>query len=227
MNNKELVINSVEKSRKKYFKETKFKKYNDLLDTMQIPEQFNYLNCIPSVFSNPEYENIKKFKKDRYNNLYKEVKQYAEENTKKTNDSYNITILVHPFYPSLRHANFLIEFEEYYEKYLIYEKKIENLLANSENNIILFESPDNFARYTYSFLKFNSIRKVIFTEHSTGKILSEEKIEELGFIKNKKIKVIGCYGDNCVKDVEEQLRDCLNEDMDRENDLILNRAIKI
>ncbi len=135
-------------------------------------------------------------------------------------------VLVHPFYPELRHANFLIEFQEYYNEYLKYERKIEELLSKSENNIILFESPDNFARFTYSFINFDSIKQVIFTEHSTGKILSHENINDLNFLKNKEIKICGCYGDNCIIDVEKQLQD-LNINMCREESIILNRALKI
>lgn len=131
-----------------------------------------------------------------------------------------------PFYPELRHANFLIEFQEYYNEYLKYERKIEELLSKSENNIILFESPDNFARFTYSFINFDSIKQVIFTEHSTGKILSHENINDLNFLKNKEIKICGCYGDNCIIDVEKQLQD-LNINMCREESIILNRALKI
>lgn len=93
--------------------------------------------------------------------------------------------MVHPFYPGLRHANFLIEFEDYYKKYLEYERKIKLLLSKSENNVILFESPDNFARYTYIFLNFNSIKKVIFTENSTGNILSQESKGNLNVLKKK------------------------------------------
>lgn len=226
MKNKESIVKEVIKYRKKFFNEKKFEKYNDILDKMQIPEKFDYLDCIPEVFSSLEYEDIKKFKNDRYNLLYKEVKDYVDSKLEKIFDLDNVIILVHPFYPELRHANFLIEFQEYYNKYLEYERKIEELLSKSENNIILFESPDNFARYTYSFINFDSIKKVIFTEHSTGKILSHENISDLNFLKNKEIKICGCYGENCIVDVEKQLQD-LNVNMCREESMILNRALKI
>ena len=207
-------------------KESIFEKYNDILDKMQIPEKFNYLDCVPDVFNSLEYEDIKQFKKDRYNLLYKEAKKYVNEKLKKISDLDNVIILVHPFYPGLRHANFLIEFQEYYKEYLEYERKIKRLLSKPEHNIILFESPDNFARYTYSFMDFDSIKKVIFTEHSTGKILSDENISNLNFLKNKEIKICGCYGENCIVDVEKQLED-LKVQISREKSMILNRAIKI
>lgn len=226
MKNKESIVEEVIKYRKKFFKEKLFEKYNDILDKMQIPEKFNYLDCVPDVFNSLEYEDIKQFKKDRYNLLYKEAKKYVNEKLKKISDLDNVIILVHPFYPGLRHANFLIEFQEYYKEYLEYERKIKRLLSKPENNIILFESPDNFARYTYSFMDFDSIKKVIFTEHSTGKILSDENISNLNFLKNKEIKICGCYGENCIVDVEKQLED-LKVKISREKSMILNRAIKI
>ncbi|HBJ11971.1 MAG TPA: hypothetical protein DDY53_01350 [Clostridiales bacterium] len=226
MKDKESIVEEVIKYRKKFFKEKLFEKYNDILDKMQIPEKFNYLDCVPDVFNSLEYEDIKQFKKDRYNLLYKEAKKYVNEKLKKISDLDNVIILVHPFYPGLRHANFLIEFQEYYKEYLEYERKIKRLLSKPENNIILFESPDNFARYTYSFMDFDSIKKVIFTEHSTGKILSDENISNLNFLKNKEIKICGCYGENCIVDVEKQLQD-LKVKISREKSMILNRAIKI
>ena len=226
MKNKESIVEEVIKYRKKFFKEKLFEKYNDILDRMQIPEKFNYLDCVPDVFNSLEYEDIKQFKKDRYNLLYKEAKKYVNEKLKKISDLDNVIILVHPFYPGLRHANFLIEFQEYYKEYLEYERKIEKLLSKPENNIILFESPDNFARYTYSFMDFDSIKKVIFTEHSTGKVLSDENKNDLIFLKNKEIKICGCYGENCIVDVEKQLED-LKVKISREKSMILNRAIKI
>lgn len=226
MKDKESIVEEVIKYRKKFFKEKLFEKYNDILDKMQIPEKFNYLDCVPDVFNSLEYEDIKQFKKGRYNLLYKEAKKYVNGKLKKISDLDNVIILVHPFYPGLRHANFLIEFQEYYIEYLEYERKIKKLLSKPENNIILFESPDNFARYTYSFMEFNSIKKVIFTEHSTGKILRDENISDLNFLKNKEIKICGCYGENCIVDVEKQLQD-LKVKISRENSMILNRAIKI
>jgi len=226
MKDKESIVEEVIKYRKKFFKEKLFEKYNDILDKMQIPEKFNYLDCVPDVFNSLEYEDIKQFKKDRYNLLYKETKKYVNEKLKKISDLDNVIILVHPFYPGLRHANFLIEFQEYYKEYLEYERKIKRLLSKPENNIILFESPDNFARYTYSFMDFDSIKKVIFTEHSTGKILSDENISNLIFLKNKEIKICGCYGENCIVDVEKQLQD-LKVKISREKSMILNRAINI
>lgn len=226
MKNKENFIEEVIEYRKKFFKKKLFEKYDDILDKMQIPEKFNYLDCVPNVFNSLEYEDIKQFRKDRYNLLYKEVKKYVDGRLKKISDLDNVIILVHPFYPGLRHANFLIEFQEYYKKYVEYERKIEKLLSKPKNNIILFESPDNFARYTYSFMDFDSIKKVIFTEHSTGKVLSDENINDLIFLKNKEIKICGCYGENCIVDVEKQLQD-LKIKISREKSMILNRAIKI
>lgn len=227
MKDKKIILEKeVIKHRKKFFKEKLFEKYNDILDKMQIPEKFNYLDCIPYVFNNPEYDTIKQFQKDRYNLLYKETQKYVNDRLEKISDLDNVIILVHPFYPGLRHANFLVEFHEYYKEYLEYENRIEKLLSKSENNIILFESPDNFARYTYRFMRFNSIKKVIFTEHSTGKILSSENIIDLNFLRNKKIKICGCYGENCIVDVEKQLQD-FKVKIIREKKMILNRAIKI
>ena len=75
-------------------------------------------------------------------------------------------------------------------------------------------------------MDFDSIKKVIFTEHSTGKVLSDENINDLIFFKNKEIKICGCYGENCIVDVEKQLQD-LKIKISREKSMILNRAIKI
>lgn len=226
MKNKKNIIDEVVEHRKKFFKDKFFENYNDILDKMQIPEKFNYLDCVPDIFNSIEYEDIKQFRNDRYNLLYKEVKKYVNGKVKKISDLDNVIILVHPFYPELRHVNFLIKFQEYYEIYLEYERRIETLLSKPENNIILFESPDNFARYTYSFMDFDSIKRVVFTEHSTGKILRDENISDLYFLKNKEIKICGCYGENCLVDVEKQLQE-LNVNIIRDKSMILNRAIKI
>lgn len=84
MKNKESIVQEVVEYRKKFFNQNFFEKYNDILDKMQIPEKFNYLDCIPEVFSSLEYENIKRFKNDRYNLLYKEVKNYVISKLKKS-----------------------------------------------------------------------------------------------------------------------------------------------
>ena len=70
MKNKENFIEEVIEYRKKFFKEKLFEKYDDILDKMQIPEKFNYLDCVPNVFNSLEYEDIKQFRKDRYNCKY-------------------------------------------------------------------------------------------------------------------------------------------------------------
>lgn len=226
MKDKESIYKNVVDHRKRFFMQNFFEKYNYILDKMQIPERFNYLDCIPDVFSSMEYESIKKFEKEIYYSLYQETRKYADKKARKITDLNNVIALVHPFYPELRHANFLIEFQKYYKEYLEYEKEIEKILVNSKNNIILFESPDNFARYTYSFMEFGGIKKVIFTEHSTGKILNNENINQLIFLKNKEIKICGCYGENCIVDVEKQLQK-IGVKVSRNERMILNRAIKI
>lgn len=217
MNNAESIV--IEK-RKEIFEQKKFSKYIDILDKMGIPKRFDYKNCIPKVFADLEYEKIKKFEIEPYNTLYNEVLQYTQ--SKRVYESKDIIILVHPFYPILRHANFLIQFSEYYNRYLEYEEKILKILNNPNSNIILFESPDSFARFTYKFYDIGSVKEVIFTEHSTGKVLNVNSIRN--FKKCDNMQIAGCYGENCVKDVEEQLK---NTKIKRINELIMERAIKL
>ena len=217
MNNTESII--IEK-RKEIFEQKKFNKYIDILDKMGIPKEFNYKNCIPEVFSDLEYQKIKKFEIEPYSTLYNEVLRYVQ--IKKIHENKNIIILVHPFYPILRHANFLIQFPEYYKSYLDYEEKILEILNNPNSNIILFESPDSFARFTYKFYDIGSVKEVIFTEHSTGKVLDVNSIKDLEHYNN--IQIAGCYGENCIKDVEEQLK---NTKIKRINELIMERAMKL
>lgn len=220
MNNMEEIIKSIVEKRKEIFQHNKFNKYIQILNTMGIPEQFDYKNCVPKVFSNIEYEKIKKFEIEPYKSLYKEIKEYAKD--KKIEKNKDITIIVHPFYPIIRHANFLIQFPEYYCEYLKYEKEILKLLNNPNNNIILFETPDNFARYTYKFYDLDSVRKVVFTEHSTGIVLDMNDIKTLKQYRN--FEIAGCYGKNCITNVEKQLEGIK---IRRKKDLILERAIKI
>lgn len=220
MNNVDEMEKKVINKRDNIFTHNKFEQYIDILNNMGIPRKFDYNNCIPTVFDNTEYQKINKFETKQYNNLYKDVLSYAKD--KEINESKEIKVLVHPFYPIIRHANFLIQDPEYYEKYLKYEKDILKELNDPENNIILFESPDNFARFTYKFYDIGSVKKVIFTEHSTGKVLDENRLKSIKKYKN--IEIIGCYGENCVKDVEEQLNEY---NLKRNTDMILERAIKL
>ena len=215
MNNK---IDNVISYRKKIFDCNKFEIYNSILNKMQIPEQFDYKNCIPKVFAYKSYKNnICKFKIDPYKKLYKATCNYVREY--QLNKKLKNLLVVHPFYPIIRHANFLIEDYEYFEKYKNYEKEIIKLFSDLNYNIILLESPDNFARYTYQFYDKYKFNKVIFTEHSTGKILKNDDLNYLKKLDN--FESVGCYGDNCIKDVEDQLK---NKKIVRNDKLIMERA---
>lgn len=220
MSNMEEFENIVIEKREEIFKQKKFNKYITILNNMGIPEKFDYKDCVPKVFFDLKYDKIKRFELEPYSLLYKDVLKYAKD--KDFNRNEEIIAIVHPFYPIIRHANFLIQFPEYYSKYLEYEEKILKILNNKNNNIILFESPDNFARFTYKFYDIGSVKKVIFTEHSTGIALDVNCLETVK--KHQKIKIAGCYGDNCLTDVEKQLS---NTKTERLKDLILERAIKI
>lgn len=213
------IINEVLRCREKIFKSQKFNKYTEILNIMGIPEEFNYKDCIPKIFLDKDY-NGKYLNNEQYNNLYLEMQDYAKD--KKINLEKETILVVHPFYPIIRHANFLIEMPQYFKKYLKYERKMTKLLKDKRYNVILFESPDNFARYTYKFYDSGNIKKVIFTEHSTGKVLEPKVLEDIKNIEN--CKIAGCYGENCIKDVEEQLKD---KKIKRMSKLILERAIKL
>lgn len=215
------IVSKVLKCREKIFKSKKFNKYIEILNNMEIPQEFNYKDCIPKVFSDKDYNNtIKYFNKEPYNNLYLEVQFYAKD--KNINPKKETILVVHPFYPLIRHANFLIEMPEYFKKYLKYERKMIKLLKDKRYNVILFESPDNFARFTYKFYDNGNVKKVIFTQHSTGKALNSKLLEHMDNIED--YKIAGCYGENCIKDVEEQLKD---KKIKRMRKLILERAIKL
>jgi len=220
MNNMDEMEKKVINKRENIFTYNKFEQHINILDKMGIPKKFDYNNCIPKVFDDIDYQKINKFEKKQYNNLYKDVLSYAKD--KEIDETKEVKVLVHPFYPVIRHANFLIQDSEYYEKYLKYEESILKELNNPKNNIILFESPDNFARFTYKFYDTGSVKKVIFTEHSTGKVL--DKNIKNSIKKYENIEIIGCYGANCVKDVEKQLSEY---NLKRNTDMILERAIKL
>lgn len=213
-------LKKVIEDRKKIFECKKYQKYQYVLDILGIPEEFNYKDCIPKVFLNKNYEEIKKFKVEPYEEIYKEMIKHAKE--KEFILGKEIIILVHPFYPLIRHANFLIEYPQYYKRYREYENKLLKILNNPSLNIILFESPDNFARYTYKFYDEGSVKKVVFTEHSTGIVLNNEDLIEMKEYKN--IKIAGCYGENCIADVEKQLK---GVNFTRQKNLIMERAIKL
>lgn len=219
MNKMNKIINKVLKCRKKLFKSKKFNKYIDILNKMEIPEEFNFKDCIPEIFSNKDYNKIKGFNIEPYSNLYIDMLEYSK--SRNFSKEKKTVIVVHPFYPLIRHANFLIEFPQYFKKYLKYERRMIELLKSKKYNVILFESPDNFARFTYKFYDMGHIQKVIFTEHSTGKVLDSKLLKEISNIEC--FKIAGCYGENCIKDVEEQL---LGKDIKRMEKLILERAIK-
>lgn len=214
----EIVLNK----RKKIFECKKFENFKNILDEMNIPEKFNYINCIPKIFSNPDYEKIKTFVIEPYKDLYEKMRSYAKP--RKIDKINNLILLVHPFYPLLRHANFLIEKSDYLYKYEEYEKRIFNLLNNKENEIILFESPDCFARYTYTLYdKYFNIKRVIFTEHSKGNLLPQEKkfIEE--FLNLRNLRVAGCYKIYCINEIKSNF---YNEITNIE-ECILNRAYNL
>lgn len=207
------------KFRKKIFRTKVFEKFNNIFDEMLIPNVFDENNCIPSVFFKKNYDKeICKFSCEPYKSMYKEISKFAKD--KKYNKE--VILMVHPFYPILRHANFLIQDKDYFEKYKIYENKIINLLKTSKKDIILFESPDSFARYTYKYYKRGKIKKVIFTEHSNGIFLDKKVLKDLKI--NKNCEIVGCYGNNCLSDVENQLQ-FLNPL--RNNELILERAVTL
>lgn len=92
----ELVL----KQREKIFKCKKFDCFGNILDEMNIPENFDTANCIPKIFSNPDYESIKRFVIEPYKSLYDYMRTYAKP--RKIEKINNIILLVHPFYPLLR-----------------------------------------------------------------------------------------------------------------------------
>ena len=214
----ELVL----KQREKIFKCKKFDCFGNILDEMNIPENFDTANCIPKIFSNPDYESIKRFVIEPYKSLYDYMRTYAKP--RKIEKINNIILLVHPFYPLLRHANFMIEKIDYFEQYLEYEAKIFNLLNNLENEIILFESPDCFSRYSYSLYdNYYNIKRVIFTEHSNGKLLENEKnlINDLLNLNN--LRIAGCFKNCCI----DEIKTYFNNTIINVEECILNRAYKI
>jgi hypothetical protein len=184
--------------RKKIFQEKKYLNFEHTINKMMIPQVFDLNNCIPEVFSDKNYDSINKFECGEYLELYKKIKEDIIDLP--TDD--NPVIVVHPFYPIIRHANFLASDIEYLNTYIAYEQKMIKLLKKSKQDIILFESPDSFARYTYSFLKYNRIKKVILTYHSQGKVLNKNDLNSLNITK---AKIAGCYGKHCISDVEKEL----------------------
>ncbi len=209
-------------SREKIFNYNKFNKYEKTIDKLQIPKIFDYKNCIPIAFSMDNYSEIKKFKVGEYQVLYKEMKNYIRNEGVDANR--DVIVIVHPFYPTIRHANFLIEYNDYFKKYIDYEEKITNMLESKNSNIVLFESPDNFARYTYKFYDNNSIKNVVFTEHSNGKVLDKEDLKIFSGV--KRCIIMGCYGQYCLKDVKDQLEE-MGIDVICDKELILERAIEV
>ena len=206
-------LDEIIKIRKKVFRTKKFIEYENTLNKMMIPEKFDLYNCIPAIFESKKYDLINRFECDEYYELYRQIKKRTINLPVKDDP----IIIVHPFYTILRHANFLAFDKEYLNKYIKYERKMIELLKTSKNDIVLFESPDSFARFTYSFLKYNKIKKVILTCHSLGKVLDENDLKELEF---RQAMIAGCYKEHCIKDVEKQLA---NKKLTRINDLIMER----
>lgn len=203
----------VKEIRKKIFVENKYKEYESILNKLMIPEDFDPDNCIPKVFEDEKYKEINCYAFGEYKELYKMIKKEIV-NLPINN---NPIIVVHPFYPILRHANFLVKDREYLNKYLKYEEQMIKLLKYSKEDIILFESPDSLARYTYTFLKYKKIKKIVLTEHSYGKVLDKEDIKNMDY---QKAKIVGCYEEHCIKDVENELR---NIEIERIDELIMER----
>lgn len=191
-------MESVLNYRKKLFECKKFEKFQNILDEMIIPENFDITNCILKIFFNPDNDKIKGFEIEPYKYLYEFIRCYAK--SREIHNKNNIILLVHPFYPLLRHANFMVEKQDYFIKYLEYEKRIFNLLNGTENEIILFESPDCFVRYSYTLYdKYSSIKRIIFTEHLKGKLLEQEKNLINDFLYLNNLRIVGCYEDYCIK----------------------------
>lgn len=210
-------INSVLLLRKKIFLSKIYNDYFNVINDMIIPKKFNYLNCIPTVFSNADYEIINRFEIEPFKSLYNKV-EFDCKMINTLNVDENVIFVVHPFYPLIRHANFLIESKQYFDTYKNYEKEMINLLKNSKKDIILFESPDCFACYTHTFLKYKKIKKVIFTQHSYGKILNKNSLD--GLKKTKNVSIAGCYKNHCLNDLIDELE---LDDVCYINDIIMER----
>ncbi len=199
MNNGKKVFNL----RKKIFKKSKYKDYDDILNDLFIPKYYNYKSCIPKCFSNKDYDKINVFNHEKYLPIYEKVLYDIEKINKQKTDK-NVIFIIHPFYPLLRHCNFLIENTEYLNKYIEYEKKIIKLLKFSKRELVLVESPDSFMNYTYTFLKYGRIKHVLLTRHSEGFLLDKEHSK---FLKNiQSASIVGCYRNRCISDFESELK---------------------
>ena len=198
MNNEKKVFNL----RKKIFKCKKYNKYNEILYNLFIQMYYDYKSCIPVCFSNLDYDKINIFKQKEYLDIYNKVlNDISIVNKQKLNK--NVLFIIHPFYPLLRHSNFLIQSDYYLKQYIAYEKKITKILKFSKRDIVLVDSPDSFMNYTYKFLKYRRIKRVLLTRHSEGFLLNKDDIDLLKNVENASL--IGCYKNRCISDFESEI----------------------
>ncbi len=184
--------------RRKFYNKKKYNEFLQLLNTLQIPKKFDYQNCIPKVFNDENYHVINKFEYNEYLLFYNCIKKNI--NCKTMNYNKDVVIIVHPFYPMLRHTNFLIMNWEYFKKYRKYEKEIFKLIKKSDCNIIICDSPDNYARFGYYLLKYDNVKEIVFTEHSTGRMLENTLLKKID--NYSKVYLAGCYKNHCIEDIK-------------------------
>ena len=115
------TIEEVKKLRKKIFECTKYIEYENTFNELMIPEEFNPDDCIPVCYTKENYNDICKYSFGKYKELYEKAKNSINTNGIIKDNSI---FVVHPFYPILRHANFLCnneiflkEYKEYYNVY--------------------------------------------------------------------------------------------------------------
>ena len=194
----------------------RFKKHQATIDSLMIPEHFDVGDCIPRVFSEPNYNVISTFSIEPYSDLLREAQAFADEHSRPMFKG-EVEVVVHPFYPIIRHCNLMLEEEGYTCKYEQYERKMLQLLQDHSKQTILFESPESFARFTYQFLVRGNVRQVIFTQHSRSIPLEETpriNPEDVG-------RISGCYVGHCLKDVI--MYAFSEEDLPISSDLVLHR----
>ncbi len=117
-----------------------------------------------------------------------------------------LVVIVHPFYN-------LFKFPEHYLGIRDYQPKVNDttestcqLIANLDrenNNLVLFESPEHYARFSSWLLEAGLVDDVVLTRADSGNPLTFEGME---CVANKRgVFVGGEYADYCVKNGVEML----------------------
>lgn len=137
--------------------------------------------------------------------LVRRCQQHIRQFRSGTNRT-GLVVVVHPFYNLFEFPGHYLGITEYQEKVEDVTSKTCHLINNLDrknSNLVLFESPEHYARFSSWFLEAGLVDDVVLTRADSGNPLT---FEGMKCIANKEgVFVGGEYSDYCVKNAVEML----------------------